>query len=429
MGADPRVDPWNMDCMGKDATYEPEGMTVTRGEAPRGSALMAAMLVALMVSALAFAGVTVSSSALRGAGDTWEASQTLYTAEAGINASIREITLGTDPDGDGPGTLPSRSLGQSGSYQVVATPSGADAYTIVSTGSFGGGTHRIEVRIGRASTPISYDGRAAIVSNGPVTTSGSITVDGRDWAQDNSGVIGAGVHGISSRAGIAVDGASKVGGNGIAPIQNADEYDGVYEETAAWGDGADDDGDGLPDEEALDGIDDDGDGQVDEDTSGYALNPDAALGLAPGTLLAAAQAAGTYFATQASFEAFVAAHQGNVPGGKTIYLDFSQLNPCDFGSSLNTKPSILVQHNAAGNANMKNLHGSFKGLILADTVTHINGTAMILGAVMSFAPYSTGNVYGNGSAAVRFSSAVLNNLPAVSASGAAWQITAWRQLP
>jgi len=78
---------------------------------------------------------------------------------------------------------------------------------------------------------------------------------------------------------------------------------------------------------------------------------------------------------------------------------------------MNTTPSVLVVHNAASNAIMKNVHGDFKGMILADKIEHINAGSNILGMIQAWGQF--GNVFGNGNSTIRFSSEVLANLPGV----------------
>ena len=83
----------------------------------------------------------------------------------------------------------------------------------------------------------------------------------------------------------------------------------------------------------------------------------------------------------------------------------------EVGTTMNGAPSILVVHNAASNAIMKNVHGSFKGLLLADKIEHVNAGTEILGMIQAWGQF--GNVFGNGTSTIKFSSEVLANLPAV----------------
>ncbi len=72
----------------------------------------------------------------------------------------------------------------------------------------------------------------------------------------------------------------------------------------------------------------------------------------------------------------------------------------DFGNG----SGILVVHNAATNAAIKNLnYGSFKGVIIADDLVHIHNR--ILGGIVTLTPApSEGNCIGNGTGDVFYSS-------------------------
>ena len=78
----------------------------------------------------------------------------------------------------------------------------------------------------------------------------------------------------------------------------------------------------------------------------------------------------------------------------------------------------------SGTAQMKNVHGSFRGLILADFVTHLNGDFVLLGALMSFGDDAIGNAFGNGNAIVRLCTTALNDLPSVG-GGTKVKILSW----
>ena len=135
---------------------------------------------------------------------------------------------------------------------------------------------------------------------------------------------------------------------------------------------------------------------------------------------------GTYFTTQAQVDASIAASGGKMPSGKIIYIDFSPWLPANLGTSFNTSPSVIVHHNSTGTALMKNVHGSFLGLMLVDGVSHLNGDFTLVGALMSFAPASYGNAFGNGNANIKISTAALANLP-TTGSAANVRIKAWER--
>jgi hypothetical protein len=397
-----------------------------RRASERGSALACALLTTVMLFGVAASYMTLSYGGFENSNREMETVRARLYAEEGLHRALAEVKAGDDDDGDGLGDL---SL------------EGTDGRTaVVTMTDLGGGLFRMRsvARLRRANAAselvvelipaasISFAPRAAITAKGLVGTLGNITVDGRDWNYDGTAVVGPGKYGISSMDNITNGGNSKVGGNGMPPFKPP--LPGANEKYASWNNATDEDGDGPSGEENFDGDDDDGDGEIDEDTNDYPTSPDIELKLPEGTLKAMAQAQGTYFATQAALSTYLAANGGEMPGGKIIYCDFTSWLPAELGGSLNAEPSILVHHTASGNALMKNVHGAFKGLVLADGVEHLNGDFLLLGALMSFAPESYGNAYGNGNAFVRLCTAALNDLPSGTGS-ATVRIRSWSRAP
>lgn len=320
----------------------------------------------------------------------------------------------------------------------------------------------------RPPDPRSADGTAAVASRGMVTLTGGISVDGRnklniqpdsnlgdsdEWITPASAMAQLfpptpgdafdpsdpdGTWGVKTEAGVDIQGASAtVGGNGEEPVNDAvdgTQFDADTPEDS-WGNGIDDDGDGSVDEESSDGTDDDGDGLIDEDTHDFPHSPDAVVGAPEGTLKATAQANGTYFTSAEDFNNWVIANGENIPGGQVIYLDFGDLIPLEMGDTLlNTKPSILVHHHIDPETGqpagyMKNLHGMFKGIILADQIDHVNGDGLILGGVMTLADDGFGHWFGNGAADIIFSEGVLANLPSLIIDPLnGYEVLAWQEV-
>lgn len=376
-----------------------------------GTALVAGMaLTAVMVGAAALY-LLVSHNGYEMSKRELDAARAQLASEEGLHLVMAELKTGVDSDGNGVGTI--EFTGPDGRIaRATATDLGGNLYRLISVGTVPRaalGTQVLAELI--PSLGLSFPARAAITANGPVTTRGNIEIDGRNWDSSGATVVGPGVFGISSSQGINNTGSSSVGGNGIAPLDPPDPAS--LEENASWADGIDDDGDGMVDEEAFDGIDNDGDGAIDEDTNDYPSSPDVFFKLSEGTLKSAAQAAGTYFATESALNAWIAANGGQIPGGVLVFIDFQTWQPADFGNQFNDPPSVIIHHRPAGDALIKNLHGAFKGLLITDFVEHINGDSSILGSLMSFSDEAYGNAYGNGNAEVRYSSSVLGSLPPV----------------
>jgi hypothetical protein len=386
--------------------------------------MVVALLVTFMMFGIAGTYLVLSHGGFENSTVELATVQARLAAEDGIHLSIAELKSGVDAGGDGLGTLTSTAA-DGRTVTVNATPLGGNLYQIHSVGVLRrarAGADVLAETIPAGS--LSFNARAAITAEGPVTTLGNITVDGRDWNITGTAVVGPGGFGISSMGTITNGGNSKVGGNGIPPAKPPPP--GTQEPLADWSDGVDQDVDASTDEEAFDGADDDGDGMIDEDTNDYPESPDVMLGLPPNTLRNAAIASGTYCATQAAYDAMITANGGNVPGGVIIYCDFDTWLPVQLGNVFNSPPSVIVHHNATGTAQMKNVHGKFCGLLLADFVTHLNGDFVLLGALMSFGDDAIGNAFGNGNAFVKLCTAALNNLPSAGGSTAV-RIRSWNR--
>jgi hypothetical protein len=376
-----------------------------------GTALTTALLISIILFGIAGSYLVLSAGGFENSNRELATVQARLAAEDGIQMSLAELKSGVDADGDGLGTMTYQPAdGQS--VVVTSTPLGGNLYRIHSAATLRRAEKAVEVVAERVPTGgLTFSPRAAITAQGPVTTLGSIVVDGRDWNITGTAVVGSGTYGVSSTSTITSGGSSKIGGNGIAPSMLP--LSGTRETLASWSDGITQDAYGATDEELFDGIDNDGDGSTDEDTHGYPTNPDVQMHLAPGTLKAAAIAGGTYFTTQAQVDACITANGGKMPGGKIIYVDFTPWMPANLGTAFNTTPSVIVHHNATSNALMKNIHGNFLGLMLVDGVSHLNGDFQLLGGLMSFAPASYGNAFGNGNANIKLCTAALAGLPSV----------------
>lgn len=357
----------------------------------RASAYMAAMASLTVLAGLTVSFVTLIASQSASALTKRQSARAYYIAEAGINAALAELNANRDYAGDGPGNTTGNVAG--GSYVVTAVENAPDDYTLTSVGTYNGQQRAIQVVAQRPSGNIRFNALAAITSNNPVWTTGSITIDGRDHSI-NGVLSGPGVWGIVGSSTVTRAGNSAIGGLGIPPTRNSDVFLQFYN----WGD------------------------------DGYPNGPDAALGLPDGTLKQIAEASGTYFDSQSALNEYITANGGNVPGGKIIYAEIDAWLPSKLGTSMNEEPSILIVHNSSNNAMMQNLHGQFKGLIFADWIVHINSNSVILGAIMSFSAQYYGTIYGNGNADVLYSSEVLANLPSNPFSER-FLVRSWREVP
>lgn len=374
-------------------------------ESEKGSALILALVITLVVAGMSGTYLSLSVTKKNAAFQEVEREKAFYAAEAALAQAKYELSTGQDYDTAGLGNVTLNGLAQSQcSVTVDTTGLTGNQRRLTAVCTYGPANKRtdrsLEEVVDRPIFNTSALGMAAIVSRDPVDFGGNINVDGRDWDINGVSVVGPGVDGVVSGGAVNVGGSAGIGGNGIAP-PGAGSAPGSTDPHHDW---------------ATDGMDNDRDGTVDQPGETFPSDPDAALGLPSGTMKAAAQASGTYYTSQAAYLAAISLNGGKALSGKIIYCDFSPSPPFELGTGLNTLPSILIIHNATSNAIAKNVHGDFKGLIMADKVEHINAGTKILGMVQAWG--QMGNLFGNGNSDVLFSSAVLANLPSTTVNNA-----------
>ncbi len=134
---------------------------------------------------------------------------------------------------------------------------------------------------------------------------------------------------------------------------------------------------------------------------GYPTTPDAVFGGADssfpeGTLKAIAQSgfAGSQYVTDPKDLKF--------PLAGVTYVEPPSYSPKnEWSSSAIPGSGILIMHNTAGNASLKNSDANFKGLIIGDDISHLHGD--VLGGIIAFKDSLGGNVVGNGSGNILYS--------------------------
>ena len=238
------------------------------------------------------------------------------------------------------------------------------AKTIVSTGSIPNNNATVTIRVTVQQINLSVDAIAALHAASNLTTNGNITVDGRDHHADGTLTGAAGVYGVATtEPTYTQSGSSQIGGNGAAP---ANPYNAVAVKTNA---------------------------------PPFPPTPEEILGLEPGML----DAYKTNTIPPPNFTGIV-------------YYTGNLWQPVDFGAF---SSGILIVNNAAGNALMKNVHGTFNGVIVTDKLSHLNGDMRVNGCI--FVTTEDGNVIGNGTALLNYSSEVLANLTVP-----IYQVTSWQ---
>jgi hypothetical protein len=243
--------------------------------------------------------------------------------------------------------------------------------------------------------------KAAITTNNPVSTLGTITVDGRDHDMNGNLISNSGTLGIWTTKTYTQSGSSKTGGTDSAsrvdyePAKPANIK--TYKTNQVW-------------------------------PGGYPGSPDSiiggpSMGFPEGTLKAIAQSGinGSQYTTNPATL--------RSPLSGVTYVELAS------GSSWIGNPlegsGILIVHNSSKNAILKNFNPGtafFKGLIIADDPVHIHNT--VIGAIIGLSPSpSEGNCIGNGSGNVLFSNEAISTATGQllgSSSGACdAQVLAW----
>lgn len=280
--------------------------------------------------------------------------QAFYLAEAGLDKKLQELRS-TNLSNISSTTF------SNGTYSATYD---ANTKIVTATGTYNGVSRVIKARVAKMTPP---GVRGAITSTGDVSFNGSIVVDGRD--HDSSGnVVGSGTYGVSSGGTVNQGGSSTIGGNDFTPTDPANPA------------------------------------AIEQNASSVTANPEAALGVAVGSL-----------------DAYKTSTPPTLPMSGIVYYTGDSWIAPDFGTPENPSTGILIVHNSAGTALLKNVHGNFKGLIIADDLVHINGDTIIIGGVIL--QKSTGNTVGNGNAHVNYSGSVLSDLPVSNYDIVSWEDT------
>ncbi len=324
-----------------------------------GSALLIAQLFVFL---LTMGTLTYLSFVISGSTGTWDIgrqAKAFYAAEAGVQRLLYELNNGGGNSVNGTLTTDTYSGTFTATYDL-------NAATITSTGTVGTNSRTIVVRTRLIPSCVG----GAATTNCNVSTLGNITIDGRDY--DNVGNLtgGPGVYGISSAGTVSQGGSSTIGGNGNAPAMPA-ASSAIKQNAGA-----------LPSTQPWD-----------------------LLGVSEGWFNA-----NVTVSTEEPEDDFSGITYYDPPGGTW--------NPADLGNY----SGILIVHNATNTAKMKNVHGTFKGLIITDEVQSINAGTNISGAFIVTG--TTANTLGNGTASLVFSSKTLDGLKTLIGN----QTSGWKKI-
>lgn len=303
--------------------------------------------------------------------------------------------------------------------------------------------------------PMRGYGTGAIVGLGSFKTNGALTVDGRDHRPDGTlrtDSEAQHVPGFTITGTLNQGGASKVGGGTQAPSKNPSEGNGVDSSSSAVYVTEDEDG-GTQQHASFPKAA----GQLFGQENNLALKQHAIgagtfFTLNGGTL----EQYGPSGFTGVTYDAWLNTADAK-DGGDIIYIegpdntDFGQIDLPDNGGSAASpsKPSILFIQNSEWTASNWEDHltcgfndhntkagpihvkGTFKGVLVGDEITKMNGNGRLIGAVFAYNNEGTTISHiGNGTFDVLFSSEVLGDLPGPSQNAVPPipRVTFWREL-
>lgn len=340
----------------------------------RGVILIVAIHLLAILLFIGAAAVTLTRIDLKVTANHKTHTQSFYIAEAAIEYVRAEYVVSTLDDGNVFTWNSSGLLYPSATGLVTITPDSVDPAiaTINSTASYRGSTSTVEVIVER-TMPSFVGALGAITTAGPVGANGEITIDGRDHALDGTVIPNSGTYGLYTNDLLDQSGSAFVGGTNVvdyAPVNPGDPN------------------------------------IIQENGTDAEVTPDAVVGLSEGDLkeLALSGIAGSQYVTDPA----------NLIGplSGVTYVELPAGDTWTLGDNLilDAGTGILVVHNSTTDAKIKNMNeGTFRGLIIADDIVHIHAT--IIGALVSLTSSpSEGNVIGNGSGNILYSSAALNGL-------------------
>ncbi|MBN1593380.1 MAG: hypothetical protein JW941_09080 [Candidatus Coatesbacteria bacterium] len=320
--------------------------------------LIAVLGLAVSASFLMMGAHEKGSSAVLNSSNSFTDTGAGNLAHSAANLALKNITA--DPSWTTTGE--SRNLSDGPCYFSCDRVPASVNSMIQASGTYSQSSHGVRVLVQTRAPNL----RSAITANPPVDTLGTFIVDGRDY--DETGNIIPGQGGLAvecsndvTRRGSSVYGGTNANGDDFAPTT-------TYDPSI------------VKDNSTFDG--------------GFPDNPDAVIGVPVGTLKTRAMSgvSGSQYTTDPSTL--------SMPLSGVTYVDLpsgGQWNDATLSGS-----GILVVHSPTKDAIIKNMYGTFKGIIIADDVDKIHGT--IIGNLTVPGDVATGNCIGNGEGQVLFSS-------------------------
>ncbi len=325
-----------------------------------GFILFSLLIIGTLIMCMALSTMLGMKHSIRTAGTYRVKDNTFNIAEAGKEhflALLRLDSVGLKPNNDS--IYLNNTSFDVGYYSVrCVTNAALDTLIVRSYGTAGTQTAAVEAVCHRYY-PTMNQVKAAVTSRRSDTITGNIKIDGRDWDSTNFDTIGAGVLGIYTCDTVTIDaaGSSAIGGMGIEPPSPKGVAPGSV--------------------------------QVHGDAASFPGDPESVLGVDSGAL--------DKYRTLPPASVF---YTGT---NNVVYWD-----SCPQATVSLSGGGVIICHNAAYSAVLRNVHGSFKGIIIADRIDKVNAGMLFLGAIFTLSTNPSGNVFGNGSPKIRYSSRIVN---------------------
>jgi hypothetical protein len=338
-----------------------------------GYILFSLLLVGVLIMCIAMGAFSGLRSSMKTAGNQRIKGNAFNIAEAGKEHAIALLRLDSvalRPNLDS--VILSNVPFDVGSYTVrLIANAPMDTLVLRSMGMTATSTSTIEVITSRYHLSLN-EFKGTIMSRSLVNLTGNIAIDGQDWDSSNAAVIGPGTLGIYTCDTVSCGGNSAVGGMGIAPPSKGAAPGSV---------------------------------QTHADTATFFRSPESVLGVDSGAL-------DKYKSLPTSFYTC---------DSITYWESFP------YSTLVLSGGGILICHDTGYSTILKNIHGSFKGIIIADKIDHLNANMAFLGAIITLSKDPAGNAYGNGTPKVRYCSQILKkvlkrfSMPTI-------QIVSWKEL-
>ncbi len=351
-----------------------------------GYILFTVLIIGTLVICIGMSAFIGMRSSAKAMGSQRIRGNTFNIAEAGKEHALSILRLDSAALKPGKDTiLLSNVPFDMGSYTVrCSTNATIDTVYIRSRAAAGNQTVTIEAASHRYTIldKMNYSSTAAVCTKSDIKLLGNVTIDGNDWDSTNTAIIGPGVFAISTCGDDSVAASAEAYGRGF------------IDPKASKKPGA------IPIDSVV---------QDHLDTAGYPATPEAVLGLTPGAL-----------------DTFKTSTFPAMPFHGIVYVDSAGVKiDLDFKGST----GIFIFHSSSYASILKNIKGSFKGILICDQIDHINDTTHILGAITTLSSSPYGNVFGNGKAYIRHSSQVLSNLQNYTAKLPLFvDIVTWKEL-